>query len=427
MITGFKKRAERKLSPRTFLELLLFRVYEQGTTSLTDYVQDVQLHCHKSIKKQSINERFNESAVLFVKKILSEQLGIKLKPDISDSQTSFFKGIYIQDSTKFALPDHMKDEYPGYGGLLKAEALASIHFKYELFHGEIEELKIVPGTYADQQLARDGLDTIKKDHLYLNDLGFFSLDLIDKIQNEQAFFISRIKPKMNLYILKNDKYTRIDLSFIKNELKKGNRKYYDFNGFIGSKRKQKIPVRYIITSVPEEVYEKRIRRVNKQNKGYGNKTSEKYKQYAQLNIFITNLGTDEFKAADILKLYRLRWQVELIFKTWKSNYKINHIKKVNSFRVMCQLYVSLLLAIINWTFFSWLTTRYFKSKGNWLSIMKYTKQMKNLILEQRIWLRDIKTETSSFIRKLTEINSDLISLEKRKKRYNFVEILLIVI
>ncbi|WP_350608611.1 transposase, partial [Pseudoalteromonas sp. MER144-MNA-CIBAN-0113] len=43
--------------------------------------------------------------------------------------------------------------------------------------------------------------------------------------------------------------------------------------------------------------------------------SKKEKQYTFL---VTNLSIDEFTATEIGKLYRLRWQVELLFKECKS-------------------------------------------------------------------------------------------------------------
>jgi IS4 transposase len=42
---------------------------------------------------------------------------------------------------------------------------------------------------------------------------------------------------------------------------------------------------------------------------------------------ITNLKRQQFSAVDITKLYRLRWQIELLFKEWKS---WNNLRKFNT-------------------------------------------------------------------------------------------------
>jgi len=424
--TGFLKRSPRKLTPKAFLELLLFNVYEQDVVSLTDYAREVEYHQTCRITKQSLHERFNDNAAVFVQKVLSEQLKIRFAPRVSQKAKGFFQGITIQDTTKFSLPEYMKGEYPGYGGATRSDSMASIHFRYELLGGDVEELRVVPGTYSDQKLSADSLGRTNKGHLYLSDLGFFSLDLLDDLRND-AFFISRIKPKMGLYVLKEGRYAKVDLGQIKGELRKGKRECYDFEGFIGSKRKEKVPVRIVITDVPDEVYQERLRKVNKQNRSYGHRTSDEYKLYAQLNVLVTNLSSKHFGYDEIIKLYRLRWQVELVFKTWKSHYKINLVKRVNPCRVKCLMYASLLLAVINWGVFGWLTRRSLADGRGWLSMDKFTKMMKLLREEQRRWLRSIGRNTKGFIGTLCGMQPDLIHLEKRKNRYNFIDIISIII
>lgn len=69
------------------------------------------------------------------------------------------------------------------------------------------------------------------------------------------------------------------------------------------------------------------------------------------NTFITNVCCSILPVAVIRKTYYLRWQIELVFKTWKSFFRIDKIKKVKKERLECQLLAKLLWILINWNLF----------------------------------------------------------------------------
>ena len=105
--------------------------------------------------------------------------------------------------------------------------------------------------------------------------------------------------------------------------------------------------------------------------------TEEYKLWAGINVFITNIPSELISPHDIPIVYRLRWQVELIFKTWKSHYKINLYKVVKKERIEGYLYGSLILILMQFQLFSWLQHR-FEQQKIWLSIHKFYKVMVHL-------------------------------------------------
>ena len=72
-------------------------------------------------------------------------------------------------------------------------------------------------------------------------------------------------------------------------------------------------MRLIIELVPEEVVATRLRRVDKYNKKKGRQTGEECKKRARFNLFITNITEEMIDVEAIVKIYRIRWQIELIF------------------------------------------------------------------------------------------------------------------
>jgi Transposase DDE domain len=112
-------------------------------------------------------------------------------------------------------------------------------------------------------------------------------------------------------------------------------------------QREKIPCRLIIERVSNKEYERRLEkaRISAKSKGVG--ISELYKLKLRYNSFITNVSSNILPIAAIRKTYYPRWQIELVFKTWKSFFRIDRIKKVKKERLECQLMAKLLWILIN--------------------------------------------------------------------------------
>lgn len=46
-------------------------------------------------------------------------------------------------------------------------------------------------------------------------------------------------------------------------------------------------------------------------------------------------------------LLRVRWQIELLFKLWKSHAKIDEWRSANPWRILCEIYAKLLCILIS--------------------------------------------------------------------------------
>ena len=101
--------------------------------------------------------------------------------------------------------------------------------------------------------------------------------------------------------------------------------------------------------------------------------TKEYKLWTGINVWVTNVPITTLDAKSIFEAYRLRWQVELIFKSWKSHYKIHSFKKMKKERFECYLYASLLLIILQTNIFSWLQNLF--ENIHKLSLLKFTKVM----------------------------------------------------
>jgi len=66
-----------------------------------------------------------------------------------------------------------------------------------------------------------------------------------------------------------------------------------------------------------------------------------------ITIYITNTDSSVIANNKIYEIYSLRWQVEIIFKIWKSIFTISNVKPVKIARFKCQLYGKLILLVLS--------------------------------------------------------------------------------
>jgi transposase len=113
----------------------------------------------------------------------------------------------------------------------------------------------------------------------------------------------------------------------------------------------------------------------KQAKSYGCALSAEYKERCRFSIFITNVKEQVLKTEHIVQLYGLRWQIEQIFKTWKSLLGVDKIKAIKKERLECQLIPRFIWVLINWKIFWCIDTFIQKtSPGYACSAWKFFKQ-----------------------------------------------------
>lgn len=87
-----------------------------------------------------------------------------------------------------------------------------------------------------------------------------------------------------------------------------------------------------------EEWKKRLAYVRKKEKKKGNALSRQTLEQKKYHILLTNLPQESFGAQEVYDLYSLRWQVELLFKGWKSLFEIDRVKKMKKEQFECHLY-----------------------------------------------------------------------------------------
>lgn len=418
--SSFKKRKS-KIEPWMFLESLVFSKFNQEQLTLNNLATDIGNNYGVSVSKQAIDDRFNLDSISFLNLLVQEALSLCIKKQTNNDIFKDFNSVRIKDSTAFGLPDNLKDYYQGTGGN-GSVSIARIQYEYDLKNGNVYDLEITDYTINDYQNAIATVNNIKKNDLIIRDLGYCSVEALSEIKEKEAWFLNRLKSDTGIFTTNNNTdREKIYLKDLEKRLKKAKKDYLEMDVYIGSR--QKFPVRMIAFLVPDEIKKQRIEKKRQTQKKCCRPFNKKSIEHLGVNIYVTNVDYKSLSAKQIYNTYKLRWQIELTFKAWKSIGEIHKLKEVKPERTITLLYSKLLWLLINWEIIMQVSNEMFKNEGEKLSQYKSYSNLKNSIDHIRLSLHHIK--------KLQKVIKNIIislirncKLEKRKGKISSLDLLI---
>ena len=140
-------------------------------------------------------------------------------------------------------------------------------------------------------------------------------------------------------------------------------------------------------------------------------------------MYISNAPSEKLSIENFRKLYSIRWQIELIFKNWKSNFSIDEVTGIRKERIKCMIYAKLLMTIINMRITFWVRNYVWLNKKREISEFRLSKQ---LIIIADTWLKLILTEPEkleAFLKQFFDFVMKNCLKEKQKNRTYPLDIL----
>lgn len=372
-----------------------------------------------SIKKQSLDERFNENALLFVKSLLEEQL----KRQIFNPVKSFlgqFERVVLSDSSRFDVPANFKDKFPGFSGKPSSAAGISLQFSFDIKAGAVTDLNLVSAVTSDSKYISQKRDSIRERDLYIRDLGYYSTELLSFIDQKGAFYCSRLNSKVNVYYEQEGQFKLLSFKKLFSQMKEQQRNQMELEVFIGEKERMK--TRLIVEIVPDNIYAKRVNKLEYYNKHNGHQTSQEQKSRMRFNLFITN-APSSIATEQVHLLYKIRWQIELRFKILKSTFALDKLPKMKYYRYLCLLYAKLLLVFIYYEIIINVEFEIYKQQLRKLSLDKAFKTLKSRSL---IFVKILLKKTNLIKNEIEKISGILEKnhwLDSKKNRIGMNEII----
>jgi hypothetical protein len=321
-----------------FLQTQVFGFMGNPKASLVQLAQESS-RLGVDISPQGIDARINPYSVDFMKEMYLKALAqFKSQQALPIDIVKQFTKLFLVDSTFKPLPDSMAEEFPGSGGKASKASL-KVQLVFEFIYGNLAQLVVEAGRSADQAYIQY-LNLLEAGSLVIMDLGYFRLASLRSIADKGAYFIMRYHYSTSLF---HPNGTKIDLL---NWVQNHEQRCLEIPILLGASPKQQLACRLISTPVPPAVAEERRRKAKRSARTHGKELSEAYLRLLGWSIFLTNVPTHMLSTPQVVTFYRIRWQIELIFKLWKSYCGLEHNLSSRKERVLTEFYAKLLVIVL---------------------------------------------------------------------------------
>jgi len=408
----FIQRSSSKIAGKDFVELMTTELLEEPAVSLEglcDLLAD--LNPQAEMSPQALHQRINPYAVTYLQEVFQLALRQQLEPICNRlplGALAPFGRVLLEDSTQCSLHEKLAATFKGSGGSASPSAV-KIDLIYDVLHHSLLEMQLSDGTAADQGRALAIIPHLRRDDLVLRDLGYLTLESLRQIEAQGAWYLSRLSKGVDVYLEADAQASALVLV---DHLER----YYpddsviDLPVYLGHER---VPCRLLAYRLPNPVVQERRRKALEEARKKGRELSQEYLDWLSFGFYITNVSEQVWPPKVVGTVYRLRWQVELTFRNWKSLLKINVLKGTRPERIKCMIYGRLItitmLAMIS-SYASWYAEDYLQRELSLPKLINWLKRKNRLVHA----MHDGTLE--ALLRNLRRALPKLLCKQKRKRR-----------
>jgi hypothetical protein len=399
-----------KMDGAKFVQTLVFTWLAKPKASLGELSQTAAA-LGVAITPQGIDERFTPEAADCVKQVLEAAVGEMMAGTAAAVDIlRRFAGVCIEDSTIIKLPAALAALYQGCGGSNDfGQAAAKVSVRLNLTDGSLTGPCIESGRVHDRA-SRVHQVPVPPGVLCLEDLGYWDLNTLQARTGTGVFWLSRLHSQTVVFDANGIRWETIDL------LRAQDTPVSDLPVRLGVKHQ--LPARLIAIRVPQEVADRRRQRQREEAHRRQQPLTARLLALADWTILVTNLPPEQLSRREALVLMTARWQVELLFKLWKSHGQIDEWASKNPDRILCELYAKLLAMLVQ----HWLLLM-----GCWERANRSWVKAAQTIQKHALHLASHIQQTTPLIEAITVIVRTLASgcrLNSRKREPNTYQLLL---
>lgn len=300
-----------------------------------------------------------------------------------------FQGVYLTDCTRIEAT------------MLPLKVAARLELQGGSLQLSLEELQTHDNA---TQVAKTSLPA---GALHVGDLGFFDLQRFADWQRQHVAWVTRYKTGTTLYdaagkrLLLETLLSKSATAFV-------------LPVWVG--QQQRVPMYLLAQQVEEKQYRQRMQRLQHRARRKQHPLSLRQRHLARWTLYLTSLSDLTF--AQVHTLYRARWQIERLFKRWKSLALLTTSTTHDPHRRACEVYAKLLAVLVA----HWLT----QWQGWALHALSHDKCFQ-LLQHHATWFYLACFRFPALLDLLTTLLQQLLPaalLSRRKQRPNAVDLCL---
>jgi hypothetical protein len=309
---------QRQVTGSGFAQGLVFGWGHQPQATHKQLHQSV-LEAGLVLSPQGLDQRFTPAATRFMRALLEAALTRLVYSEDSRRLLPTFNGVYVTDTSHVT-----------WG----AEKL-KLGVRLDLQGGRLD-ISLEPSSRHDQKIAVLE-NALPSGALALADLGFFKLDRFANWNSQGVFWLTRLKVGTIL--------TQADgLPVPLQSLLQGNVPF-TLPVTVGSQ--QRLNAFLVAAPLNADDLKKCQAHLKETARKQQRPTSERQLAVSQWTLYLTNIPDLAFEHAHILA--RTRWQIEMLFKLWKSHVHLTTSRSKNPDRRACEGYAKLLaIVVMHW-------------------------------------------------------------------------------
>ena len=330
---------QRKFDAHSLLKTFVLG-FLQNPKACDEELAQMAAQCGADVTPQAIEQRHTSVLVVFLESVFRESVKLVIRSDRTLAPIlQRFASVVLLDSSMFTLPDEMQTRFRGCGGSYGSGAAAmKLQTEFDvrsgaLFHVQIEAGRSPDGATSRQQ-ARRGEGSLR-----ISDLGYFNVAVFAEMAAAKEYFLSRLQ--FGTAVLTPDGEKVELLSW----LAKQPGPFVDQPILLG--KVQRLPCRLIAWRLPAAQASERRRKLRLETmRKRGQEPSAERLAWCDWTILVTNVPLDMLTPPEAVVFYRARWQIELLFKRWKSQDLAAVLSGSTAIRQMVRVWSRLIGAVI---------------------------------------------------------------------------------